>query len=392
MTQPAAKQPPRRESMERIAHANDQLRVYGESVRHFFRSQQRSTMASPMFNLPGRLILGSYCYYEQLPALLAELERMTSAHAAGQGMRRIGARPNAIHLHSLMLGYFNGREQAILRGTARPDDAEEIAHVVEFWETAARASRADAQRLPDEAGWTMPSLAAEEAEALAGQLRGIEDQEARRKLRRMMATLELYTFILNGEARVGVFHHGPYRLANGDMLVVKELTGFRDNYYPWQRSLAPLPVDGVVRARRYRGLEARIVLMGSLTTEPRDEEQAIIAERVFALEGGKLRPLQAAESVALAAQAAEAQMKLYGIMMEWDERYRVEYGAELYGNLLRIFAEPCGRQAEFGAQVRKRFRDSVARHAEDLVSGAEPPLILQHIAKTEGPIYTPIHG
>jgi len=392
MTQPAANQPPLQTSRERIAHANEQLRVYGESVRHFFRSQQRSAMASPMFNLPGRLVLGSYCYYEHLPALLAELERMTSAEEAGKGMRRLGARPNAIHLHSLMLGFFNGREQSILRGTARPDDAAEIAHVLEFWETASRASRADALRLPDEAAWTMPSLSPEEAAALASQLRGIEDQDSRRKLRRMMATLELYTFILNGEARVGVFHHGPYRLTNGDVLVVKELTGFRDDYYPWQRSLAPLPVDGVVRARRYRGLHARIVLMGSLTTEPRDEEQAIVAEQVFALESGKLRPLLAEESVELAALAAEAQMKLYGIVMEWDERYRVEYGAELYGNLLRIFAEPCGRQAEFGTRVRDSFRESVARHSGDLTSGAEPPLILQHIANTEGPIYTPIHG
>lgn len=395
MTLPPAKKPARQERIEhsgRIARANALLHLYGEAVRHFFRSQQRSALASPMFNLPGRLILGSYCYYEQLPALLAELERITSAEAAGRGMRRMGARPNAIHMHSLMLGYFNGREQALLRGTARPDDAGEIAKIIEFWEQAARASRTDGKCLPDEADWTMPSLAPDEAEALAGELRGIEDREARQKLRRMMATLELYTFILNGEARVGVFHHGPYRLANGDVLLVKELTGFRDDFYPWQRSLAPLPVDGVVRARRYRGLEARIVLMGSLTTEPRDEEQAIMAERVFALEGGKLRPLGPEESVAIAARAAEAQMRLYGIVMEWDARYRVEYGAELYGNLLRIFAEPAGRQAEFGARVRERFRASVERHTGDLVSGVEPPVVLQHIAQTEGPIYTPIRG
>ena len=30
-------------------------------------------MTSPMFNLPGRLVLGSHCYHEQLPALLPEI-------------------------------------------------------------------------------------------------------------------------------------------------------------------------------------------------------------------------------------------------------------------------------------------------------------------------------
>ncbi|MBZ5703211.1 MAG: hypothetical protein LAN84_15360 [Acidobacteriia bacterium] len=376
---------------DRVARANALLRLYGESIRHFFRAQQRSTMASPMFNLPGRLILGSYCYYEQLPALLAELERMTTGEEIGKGMRRIGARPNAIHLHSLLLGYFNGREQALLRGTARPDNAGEIAHLLEFWERTARASRTDGCCLPDEAEWSMPSLPASEAEALAGRLGDVQEHAAHQKLRRMMATLELYTFILNGEARVGVFHHGPYRVANGDVLLVKELTGFRDDYYPWQRSVAALPVDGVVRVRQYRGLQARIVLMGSLTTEPRDEEQCLAAEGVFALQGRQMRPIAAEEAAALGAQAAELQMQLYRIMMEWDARYRIAYGAELYGNLLRFFAEPCGRQQEFAASIREKFRASVERHLDEL-AGGEPPLVLQHIAKTAGPIYTPLQG
>lgn len=383
---------------ERITHANALLHLYGESVRNFFRSQQRSSMASPLFNLPGRLLLGSYCYYENLPALLEELSRMTTAAKAGENMRRVGARPNAIHLHSLMLGYFNGREQSLLRGSALPQDqTEESLRVIEFWENAARASREDRLCLPDQSGWTMPSLRPGAVKELELRLGAPEEFAMRQKLRRMMAILELYTFLLNGEARVGVFHHGPYALENGDVLVVKELTGFRDAYYPWQRQLELLPIDGVVRVRRYRGLEARIVLMGSLTTEPREDAERLAAEQVFALERGILRPLHAEEGAALGARAAESQMKLYGIMMEWSERYRVEYGAELYANLLRLFAEPDGmpapgRQGEFATLVREKFFESRAKHIDDLAGGAEPPLILRHIAETEGPVYTPLCG
>ena len=49
------------------ADVNQSITLFGESVKHFFRDQQRSAMTSPMFNLPGRLVLGSYCYYENLP-------------------------------------------------------------------------------------------------------------------------------------------------------------------------------------------------------------------------------------------------------------------------------------------------------------------------------------
>jgi hypothetical protein len=153
----------------------------------------------------------------------------------------------------------------------------------------------------------------------------------------------------------------------------------------------PLPVDGVVRVRQYHGLKAQIVLMGSLTTEPRDEEQCLVAEGVFALQDRQMRPIAAEEAAALGAQAADVQMQLYRIMMEWDARYRIAYGAELYGNLLRFFAEPCGRQKEFAASTREKFRASVERHLDELVGG-EPPLVLQHIAKTTGPIYTPLQG
>ncbi len=374
----------------RLRRANELLRLYGEAVRHFFKL--RTTIVSPMFNLPGRLVLGSYCYYEQLPTLLEELLKIASPEEIGRSMRRLAARPNAIHLHSLMLGFFNGREQAILRGTARPDDPAQIMRVIDFWDCAARTSRADGLRIPDENNFSMPSLNETDAASLAAELPPNPPAETKAKLRKMMATLELYTFILNGEARIGAFHHGPYRLENGDVLLVKELTGFRDTFYPWQRNVPALPVDGVVRVRRYRGLQARIFLLGGVTTEPKDEESCLIAEQVLAVAGNQLRPFPLDAAVDLTARAAESQMALYRIMMEWDDRYRVAYGAELYGNILRLMAEPFKDADAFGNKVRALFAPCVEKHLDDLVSGAEPPLVLQHIAKTDGPIYTPIRG
>ena len=49
-------------------------------------------------------------------------------------------------------------------------------------------------------------------EARWPQSRAIERAVAAASVRRLLATLELYTYILNGESRVGVFNHGPYPL------------------------------------------------------------------------------------------------------------------------------------------------------------------------------------
>ncbi|MCH8863528.1 MAG: hypothetical protein IID51_13625, partial [Proteobacteria bacterium] len=60
------------------AEVNQLIHLFGESVKHFFRDQNRSAMTSPIFNLPNRLVLGSHCYYENLPQLLSEITSRAS--------------------------------------------------------------------------------------------------------------------------------------------------------------------------------------------------------------------------------------------------------------------------------------------------------------------------
>lgn len=368
---------------------NRHLREYGESVRHFFRDQQRSAMVSPLFNLPGRLILGSYCYYENMRPLLSELLRHASAEEIGKGMRKVCSRANSIHLNSLLLGYFNGREQARLLGQAKPDDVDEIALLLDFWARASSAYRSDGHRLPDDASFAMPILMDKDVSLLTQHLREELSESAQHKIRRMMATLELYTFILNGEARIGIFHHGPYPLDNGDVLLVKEWIGLRDQFYPWSTTGSRPAWDAVARVMRLRGVQVKIVLMGSLTTFPKSYEEHVVSQGVLGIKENQAIPLSPSDIEAITAVAGEAQLELYRRMIDWDDRYRVEYGAELYGCIFHTFAEQL-QLAGFAERIRKAFRPSIERHADNLFSGREAPVVLSHIAKTEGPIYAPI--
>jgi len=369
---------------------NRSIALFGESVRRFFRDQRRSEMTSPMFNLPGRLLLGSHCYYENLPELLSELLRHTSPEAIGHSMRQLCNRPNYVHLNSLALGYLVGREQARLSGTCDKGDDSATASVMDFWARAARHYRSDGHLLPDEASYTVPILEAGTICDIERRLRIGVAEPLRRQIHRMLATVELYTFILHGEARVGVFHHGPYPLQGGESLIVKELVGLQEDFYPWTRAQIALPCNNIACVMRVRDVRSSIVLFGSLTTEPRDYVPSITAEAVFAVADGVYHPLPDEQLPVLTKSAADAQLELYRRVMDWDERYRIQYGADLYAYLLKSFAEPLGFGAAFADRIRERFRHSVKRHLEDLYSGQEQPTVLHHIASTDGPIFSPV--
>jgi len=347
-------------------NVNQLIDLFGESVKHFFRDQQRSAMTSPMFNLPGRLVLGSYCYYENLPQLLWEIRSRAKEEDIGRGMKNLCVRPNYVHLNSLV----------------------------------ARSYRNDGLLLPDEADFTVPILPAETVSELNGRLRGDLPDTLRRQIHRLVATLELYTFILHGEARVGVFHHGPYPLNGvdgdngngdgGDTLVVKELIGLCEDFYPWAQMEARLPFDNIACVMRFHDVRSKIVLFGTLTTEPQDYAQSIAAEALFVVKDGVYHPLPDDEIPNLTQTAAEAQLELYRRVIDWDDKYRIEYGADLYGYLLKSFADPLGFGEAFGHTIRACFGESIERHLDDLYSGNERPWVLEHIATTNGPIFSPL--
>lgn len=348
-----------------------------------------------MFNLPGRLVLGSHCYHEHLPTLLDSIREHASEAAIGRAMQRLCSRPNYVHLNSLALGYLVGREQALLTGQKTADDTAALISVMDFWSGVARNYRSDGLLLPDEADFSIPILGPALLADLQSRLRDDLAADHKRRIRRMLATLELYTFILHGEARVGVFHHGPYSLENGDSMVIRELIGLREDFYPWARLPTRPRYDHLAWVIRLRDVQAKIVLFGSLATQPADFSSRIVAEEVFVVENGGYRPLPDEEVTALTATAGDAQLELYRRVIDWDDRYRIAYGADLYACLLKSFADQQGFGVEFGQQIRECFSHSVEKHLEDLYNGREQPLVLQHIASTEGPIFSPlerIHG
>ena len=367
-----------------------EIRRFGTSVRSFFTGGRPPTLTSPLFNVPARLVVGSYCYFEHLPWILREVTAAVPAGELASAMKHVATRPNYVSLSSLMLGYLNGREQLRLRAGLADDEVlgrerradDEL--VVGFWrEVGARYVDAPSF-LPDENGYRLPILAPGEVDELLV-LVGDGGPGAGVPVRRAMAVTELYTFILNGEARVGVFHHGPYPLPGGDVLVVKELVGLRDRSLPWAPRELP-PVGSLCRAMRLRGVEVRIDLFGSLVTAPSDYAAHVVGEAYVTNDGGSLRPVTPQEIAETERRAADAQVAMYEEAIGWSPYDQIAYGADLYASLALGFARAAG--LDLGRQVVDAFHETAVRVVPDLLSGADPLLVLGRLAAPDGEVYS----
>jgi hypothetical protein len=370
----------------------DSIARYGRDVRAFFHADQRATLISPLFNVPGRLVVGSHCYLDHAAWVLRRTLERTGPEELGRRMRGLCRRPNYVSLNALMLGYLNGREQRRLLGGLAPDEplAEEslddTAVVVDAWRRIGGAYVEAGALLPAERGGPLRVLGPEEAEQVAALARPA-DQDARRRVSRAMAIIEVYTFILNGEARVGVFNHGPYELSGGEDLVVKELVGLDERSLPWDLPVRP-SLANLARVMRVRGVSARVDLFGSLVTEPFEYADRIVGEAVVTVEDGAWRPVSAPELEAAAVAAGTAQLAMYEQAVGWSSERQVGYGADLYASLIAPFPRLAGLGLD--AEIRERFAATAARVVPGLCSGEEPPLVLGRLGASDGELYSPV--
>ena len=298
-------------------------------------------------------------------------------------MKRLGLRPNLIHLNSLMFGYFVGREQArfmqrLPEGESLSDEhLEDVGGLIDFWRRAGSTYFEHEGNLPDQLGYSVPVLTPPEARDLASRL-SPSTIEGRALVRRSVAATELYTFLLNGEMRIGIFHHGPYELGDGEQLVIKELVGLRDRFLSWDIDEPPA-VDSYLRVMRLRGVKSKIDLFGSFTPDPADYSEHIVAEGLFTPDaGGGLRELSSAEMAEINTAASNSQLKMFTQAMAWSPEQRVAYGADLYASIALNLTRCAGLAID--QSVRDEFRVTAAPVVARIMSGEEDLRALQRIS------------
>jgi hypothetical protein len=377
-----------------VDDVNRIIRLFGDHQKHDMRAEKRASMRSPLFDLPRRSLVGWECMYRSVVPFLRELEPAASPEEIGRGMRRAGSRPSTLQPYILMTGYLAARQQHRLTAGVgegdqwaeeRPDD---LSYLVDWWARVMGAYRSDDVLLPGEAGGTLPILGDDDIAAVAAHL-APAPSDRYDAVQRMVATLELFSLMLHGEQRDGIFAHGPYALGDGSTLILKEFTDLRNDYLPWAAPAARNPHDVVVVAYAARDIRVRCDMYASMVVEPHDLVDRLAGIAVLTRDRDELRPLGDDGLAAVTGAAQAAQEEMFFDVAGWEPSRRVSYGAALFANHLKPFFDLAGASGDAGARILADFEQTAAEITPALVD-APVAEIWQHMATTEGDLYAPL--
>jgi hypothetical protein len=359
-----------------------------EAAIRQFMTERSTVIETTLFDLPTKIVLGQYCGYDVLPKVTAELERRVSAEELGRRRRTPGL-TLALGLCGFLWIYLFGRLQRYLEA-GWPDkevdlgDQDEAAAVLTYWEGVARAYRADGSLV---AGQTRDDgvircLDDDDVQRLASAALARGRVEDAGLVRRALAQMELYCFLIHGEQRDGIFNHGPYSLEDGSLLVVKELTDLQNPFMTWMTPERHLSVPRVVVPIVVKDVECWFDMFGTLYTEPEDYFPFVTGMEFLA--GEELEPISLEQLEGLGQEAHEVQKDVFREMARWDERYKIQHAAVQYANVNYPLLELAGATQDeirkvliepfeaAGEQYVEKARDDSGRLWEYVASGREP--------------------
>jgi len=379
-----------------VARVNELIQLFSANHKRDMRAEKRTAMSSVLFDLPRRSSLGWQCLHDNQGPFLRELAAAAPPEELGRRMRTVGRRPYALQPFILVCGHLAHRQQRMLDLGLRPGEPfaeerpEELAFLMDFWARLQGAYRSDDVLLPAQANHSLPILDPGRIEALTA-MAAAPDPDFHGAVRRLAATLELYGFMLHGEQRDGIFGHGPYDLGDGTVLYCREFNDLRNDYLPWAATATRNPVGNVVVAYVARDVEVICDMFGSSRVEPHELGDRLVALAVATNDGGELRALGAEEVGEIQAAAADGQEELFMRAVEWDDGYKIAYGAPLFANHVKPFFDLAGMAsaAALGGCLMEACEETARAHTERML-GAEVPSIWRHFAETDGDFYWPL--
>jgi hypothetical protein len=377
-----------------IDEINRLIAAFSAAHERTMRAERRTSMKSVLFDLPRRSSLGWEAIYEHAPRLVRELEALCPPEELGRRMRRIGSRPYQMQLFMLACGFLAARQQHLLDVGVEPgqpfaEDLDGVAAVIGFWGRVTAAYRGDDALVPEAAGGVLRILDADGVDAVERLLEPVDDAMLAR-IRRLAATLTLYCFILHGEQRDGIFGHGPYPSRDGTTVFVQEYNDLAECPLPWADTEARAAFPAVAIAYRARDVEVRCDLFGSMVVEPSDYAERVTEAQVLVADGDGLRALTADEIDALEDAATAAQQELYLRAIEWDDRFKITYGAPLFAGHVAPLFRLAGDPDAFG-RIAAAFAGTAERMVEQL-DGQPVPSMWRHMGDPDTTFYWPAYA
>src|SRR5947207_2155729 len=244
---------------------------------------ERTALESALIPVTAYILIACIECYRRYPEMMREITGAASPEALGAAGRSPGSQIGAVHLWSIANFPLLGRQVLAPFGLVDLErDVPALGTVLDFWKRAAGAFRADGELQAWDAGLRVPRYGPDVVDALVAGSRPVGDEE-REHVIRLNRVLTTFLFLLYFDTRAGYQDTGPYPLADGRVLLARDLNRFGVSHFPWSRDVcAGLPYSNVTFALVLDG-GVRVTTTGAATsnTDPPDHLPHLPADGLY---------------------------------------------------------------------------------------------------------------
>lgn len=355
------------------AEVNDWLRFHGRISGAM--TAQRTALESALIPVTAYILVACVEAYRRYPDMMRTIAAAQPPDALGAQGRRPGNQIDAVHLWSIANLPLVVRQALEPFGMIDPaDDLERLGTIFDFWAPAALAFRGDGHHQAYDAGLVVPRYGSEVIDELVAGAAEVSEEATRRQIARTNALLTSFLFLLYFDTRAGYQDTGPYPLADGRTVLVRDFNEFGVGYFPWSTEVcAGLPYANLTCAFVLDDVHVTTNDWGTSTTDPVDYFSRLSRFAMFDSSGGTLTPIPISELADIAAATKRAQSALYRLIAGMSRKEKIDAGAFVYFTFLRPFALAAGVADELDWTVP---RDSLDLYeAFSMIEGAPDAVV-----------------
>jgi len=317
-----------KEANELIAHASELVD---------YQVSRRGLLETQLFPVTAYICVSFYNAYDMLYDILKKISEKTTPEIMGRESRKILSEINALSIFYIPLYYMIGRMGEIQRngGDSKSESLEkrkQTLFVLDFWKRLATSYFRDGKISVYDSNKKNMVLDHSTVNQTLNNIVDLSKEEVI-KVKRIVANLEVVSFLDECEARAKICDHGPYKINDNESLVFREISHLYDGgipHFPWSETNAKAPFNNIAFAFRLKDVEINFDDFATLETIPQDFTDNITGVALFTRSGEKVKNLDLNILDSFKDYSERANKELFLKFSKWDRKQRLIAGAYAY--------------------------------------------------------------
>ena len=318
-----------------IKEVNDLISHISEIID--YQVKKRGLLESQLFPVTAYVCVSFYNAYDMLYDILKKVSEKTTPERMGKESRKILSELHALSLFYIPLYYMVGRMGEIQRNNGDPksetrEKREQTMFILDFWKRLASSYFLDEKLTVYDSNKINIVLNQPDIEWSINQIIDVTSEKAV-AIKRVMANLEVVSFLDECEARAKICDHGPYRISENEIMIFREIMHLYDGkkpHFPWSATEAKAPLSNIAFAFRLKDVDAKFDDFATMTTTPLNYSGNITGVALFTRDGTKVKPIEFDVLDAFSDYAVKANKELFLKFSKWDRKQCLIAGAFAY--------------------------------------------------------------